>query len=143
MKVVLDTNVIIAGLRSKNGASYQLLRLMLQGRIDFLLSVPLILEYEAVMKRPENLQASRLNLVAVEEVLNAVCFAGMETDIHYLWRPQLSDPKDDMVLELAVNGQADAIITFNVTDFKKMPDHLGIELLKPGIGLHRLKQSEV
>ncbi len=148
MSVVLDTNVVLAGLRSSKGASFQLLRLIEVDRIDFLLSVPLVLEYEAVLKRPENLAATRLTLEEVEQVLNALCLVGIENKIHYLWRPRLSDPKDDMVLELAVNGQAEAvngqaeaIVTFNTADFKQAVDQFDIKLLKPGEYLYQLRRK--
>ena len=137
----MDTNVVLAGLRSSKGASFQLLRLIEVDRIDFLLSVPLVLEYEAVLKRPENLAATRLTLEEVEQVLNALCLVGIENKIHYLWRPRLSDPKDDMVLELAVNGQAEAIVTFNTADFKQAVDQFDIKLLKPGEYLYQLRRK--
>lgn len=142
MKIVLDTNVIIAGLRSKSGASYQLLRLLSAGQLDFLLSIPLLLEYEAVLKRASNRAATQLSDEDIETILDMICFAGKETSIFYLWRPKLTDPQDDMVLELAVNGQADAIVTFNINDFGNEPAKLGIKLLTPGAFLHYLQQQE-
>lgn len=142
MIVVLDTNVIIAALRSKSGASYQLLNLMEQGKLDCLLSVPLLLEYEAVLKREENRQATQLSIDSIDIVLDMLCALGSETPIFYLWRPRLSDPQDDMVLELAVNGQADAIVTFNIKDFGGVPNEFGIELLTPGQFLHSLRQEQ-
>jgi len=142
MIIVLDTNVIIAALRSKSGASYQLLSLMEQGKLDCLLSVPLLLEYEAVLKREENRQATQLSMESIDIVLDMLCALGTETPIFYLWRPKLSDPQDDMVLELAVNGQADAIVTFNIKDFGDAPNEFGIELLTPGQFLHSLRQEQ-
>ncbi|PWQ97761.1 putative toxin-antitoxin system toxin component, PIN family [Leucothrix pacifica] len=142
MIIVLDTNVIIAALRSKSSASYQLLSLMEQGKLDCLLSVPLLLEYEAVLKREENRQATQLSMESIDIVLDMLCALGTETPIFYLWRPKLSDPQDDMVLELAVNGQADAIVTFNVKDFGDAPGEFGIELLTPGQFLHSLRQEQ-
>lgn len=143
MKVVLDTNVIVAGLRSRSGASYQLLRLIQKDQLDYLLSVPLVLEYEDVLKRPQNLEVTQLDISNVEQVLNVLCLRGKEIRIHYLWRPRLSDPKDDMVLELAVNGKADAIVTFNIADFKNQAGAFGIQLLTPGAFLQHLRQNEV
>lgn len=142
MIVVLDTNVIIAGLRSKAGASYQLLNSLEQEQFDCLLSVPLLLEYEAVLKREKIRQATRLSLENTDIVLDTLCELATETPIFYLWRPKLSDPQDDMVLELAVNGQADAIITFNMNDFGNFPEEFGIKLLTPGQFLHSLRQEQ-
>lgn len=141
MIVVLDTNVFVAGLRSNAGASHQLLRLIAQDKLNYLLSVPLLLEYEAVLKREENLSVTGLNIAEVDQVLDNICAAGSESLIFYLWRPKLSDPQDDMVLELAVNGQADAIVTFNLKDFGEIPKTFGIELLTPGAFLQRLRQE--
>lgn len=142
MIVVLDTNVVIAGLRSKSGASSKLLGLLELEQFGCLLSVPLLLEYEAVLKRDEVRQATQLSMDSIDTVLDTLCELAAETPIFYLWRPKLSDPQDDMVLELAVNGQADAIITFNVKDFGDAPEEFGIKLLTPGQFLHSLKQEQ-
>lgn len=139
MKVVLDTNAIVAGLRSRSGASFQLLRMIPQGNLEFLLSVPLVLEYEDVLKRPDNLRAFDLGQADIEHVLNMLCFAGTEISIHYLWRPKLSDPKDDMVLEVAVNGRADTIVTFNTAGFSAQSKQFGLRLMTPGEYLRFLK----
>ncbi len=141
MIVVLDTNVIIAGLRSKAGASFQLLGMLEQGQFGYLLSVPLLLEYEAILKRKEIRQATQLSLDSIDVVLDTLCELATETPIFYLWRPKLSDPQDDMVLELAVNGQADAIVTFNTNDFGNASEEFGIKLLTPGQFLHTLRQE--
>ncbi len=143
MKIVLDTNVIIAGLRSQDGASFQLLTRIWQNKLDFILSVPLLLEYEDVLKRPDTLAATRLQQNQVNNVLNMLCFRRKETLIHYLWRPQLPDAKDDMVLETAINGNAEAVVTFNVKDFEAVTKYWNIAVLTPGEYLRRLKRSEV
>ncbi|MDQ5770004.1 putative toxin-antitoxin system toxin component, PIN family [Thiothrix subterranea] len=143
MKLVIDTNVIIAGFRSKHGASFQLLQRILEGSLPFLLSVPLVLEYEDVLKRPDTLAATSLTLDEVDTVLNVLCLRGNEILIHYLWRPQLTDAKDDMVLELAVNGMAEAIVTFNVKDFQPAASHWNVATITPGECLRNLKQREV
>ncbi len=143
MKLVIDTNVIIAGFRSKHGASFQLLQRIWEGSLPFLLSVPLALEYEDVLKRPDNLAVMGLSIDEVDTVLDVLCLRGDEILIHYLWRPQLTDAKDDMVLELAVNGMAEAIVTFNVKDFQPAASHWNIATLTPGECLRNLKQREV
>lgn len=143
MKLVIDTNVIIAGLRSKQGASFQLLQRIWQGNLPFLLSVPLVLEYEDVLKRPDTLAATSLMIEEVDTVLDVLCLRGNEILIHYLWRPQLTDAKDDMVLELAVNGMAEAIVTFNVKDFQPAASHWNVATITPGECLRNLKQREV
>lgn len=143
MRFVLDTNVITTGLRSRDGASFQLLQRIWQGSLPFLLSVPLVLEYEDVLKRPDTLAATGLTADETDIVLDALCLRGQEIQIHYLWRPQLIDPKDDMVLELAVNGMAEAIITFNVRDFQPAISNWNVKTLTPGECLRYLKQQEV
>ena len=108
LQVVLDTNVIISALRSQQGASYKLL--MLVGRADFEinLSVPLLLEYEDVTKRL--LDQIPLTETDVNDILDYLCRMANQRELFYLWRPFLKAPKDDMVLELAVSGQCQAII---------------------------------
>jgi predicted nucleic acid-binding protein len=115
---------------------------MEQGRVDCLLSVPLLLEYEAVLKRDETRKVTQLSMESIDTVLDMLCALSSETPIFYLWRPKLPDPQDDMVLELAVNGQADAIVTFNLNDFGDAPGEFGIKLLTPGQFLHHLRQEQ-
>ena len=125
--VVVDTNVIIAALRSRRGASFAILQRFGKGWVP-LISVPLILEYEAVGKR----EAQRLKIPesVVEIIIHAFCFVGRETDIHLRVRPFLPDPGDEFLLELAVAGQADAIVTHNVRHFAGI-ERFGIQVLTP------------
>jgi putative PIN family toxin of toxin-antitoxin system len=115
---VLDTGVIVAGMRSSQGASRQLLHAALEGEFDLLLSVPLILEYEAVLRRPQHLEVYGLNERQVERVLDDLVAVARPVKFAFRWRPKLRDPNDDMVLETAINGGADAIVTFNSRDFQ-------------------------
>jgi putative PIN family toxin of toxin-antitoxin system len=122
--VALDTNVVVAALRSRRGASFAIVRRIGQGWVP-LISVPLILEYEAVGKR----QAELLKIpeATVEKIVRAFCFFGRETDIHFRLRPFLPDPSDEFILELAVAGRADAIVTHNFVGVERF----GIRLLTP------------
>ncbi len=115
-EVVLDTNVVVSGLRSRHGNSFHLLSLIGTGHFEINLSVPLLLEYEATLKRSE-LQIP-LSHKQIDDVLNFYCSVGRWVRIHYLWRPLLPDAKDDFVAELAVAGQCDYIVTFNERDFR-------------------------
>ena len=140
MIIVLDTNVIVAASLSPFGASFQLLSMVPQRRFVFLLSVPLMFEYEDVLTRDEIRQKSHLTLTDIEAILNMLAACGTPRRIHFLWRPHLRDPKDDMVLELAINGQADAIVTLNTRDFlPTAPDLFGIDVIRPGPFLRRLQ----
>jgi putative PIN family toxin of toxin-antitoxin system len=114
-RVVLDTNVLVAGLRSRLGASNLVLSLVGTGRFTHVLSVALLFEYESAVMRPES--GIRLPRPALENVLDYLCTAGEQQQIHYLWRPTLRDPNDDLVLEVAAHGRCDRIVTFNVRDF--------------------------
>jgi putative PIN family toxin of toxin-antitoxin system len=114
LRYVLDTDVVVAALRSDRGASRQLLLAALNKHFDLLLSVPLILEYEAVLTRPEHLTASGLNSKEVGRLLDDLAAVAEPAKITFRWRSNLPDPDDDMVLETAVNGHADAIVTFNI-----------------------------
>jgi putative PIN family toxin of toxin-antitoxin system len=126
--LVLDTNVLISALRSRRGASYRLLSLVGTGRFDIALSVPLVLEYEGVAHRMlVDLQASASDL---SDILDYLCAVAVHRRVFFLWRPTLPDPKDDMVLELAVDAGAAVIVTFNTRDFIGI-ERFGIRALTP------------
>jgi putative PIN family toxin of toxin-antitoxin system len=114
MTYVIDTNILVAGLKNNAGASYQILNDIIDGEMDVVISVPLFFEYEDVLKRDKMVSLSHQE---IDEILNVFCARARHTFIDILWRPQLNDAKDEMVLETAVNGQADTIITFNSKDF--------------------------
>lgn len=114
-QVVLDTNVLLAALRSRRGASYRLLSLIGNDRWQLNLSVPLLLEYEDVLKRDG--VGSTLTPEDIDNVLDFLCASANLRNIFYLWRPTLRDPKDDFILELAVESNCDFIVTFNIKDF--------------------------
>lgn len=139
MDIVLDTDVLIAGLRSPTGASAELLRLARRGRFVMLLSVPLFIECEAKCAEAEHLAAAGLVPEDALAFLDALALIVRPVAIHYLWRPQLRDPADEMVLETAVNGGADLLVTFNQRDFGKAPARFGIEMLLPSEALRRLR----
>ena len=139
MRAILDTAVMVAAIRSDAGASRRLLVAGLERRLTLAVSVPLMIEYQAVMTRPEHLAASRLSALDVEVLLDAVAAVAEPVHLAFLWRPAVADPDDDMVLEAAVNGRANAIVTFNVRDFGKAAEGFGIEVLVPGEALRRLE----
>lgn len=116
-RVVLDTNVLIAAARSRNGASFALMQALRAKRFVALASVPLLLEYEAVLKRPEHLAAGGRNMAMTDAFLDALCLRLEPVHLFYLWRPQCRDAADDMVLETALNGRAEALVTLNMADF--------------------------
>ncbi|MEZ5584142.1 MAG: putative toxin-antitoxin system toxin component, PIN family [Candidatus Competibacteraceae bacterium] len=140
MRFVLDTNVIIAALRSPSGASAALVTYALEGAFIPLLSVPLVLEYEATACDPAQRIVSGLSDEQVRTVISALCAVGEAIETRFLWRPQLHDPADEMVLEVAINGHADALVTFNRRDFGDAPQRFGIDLLSPQDALGRIKR---
>jgi putative PIN family toxin of toxin-antitoxin system len=139
MKLVLDTDVIVAAMRSPSGASAALLRAARQGEVTLLASVSLALEYEAVCSEAEHQLAAGLNAAEGTIFVDAILALSEPVKTHFLWRPQLRDPGDEMVLEAAVNGRADALVTFNVRDFGTAPAHFGIEVLLPRDALKRIR----
>ena len=128
-RVVIDTNVVVSALRSRRGASYKLLLLVDSGKFETCLSVPVFLEYEDVCKRL--LDQIALAERDVDDVLDYLCRHSEPVSIYFLWRPLLKDPKDDMLLELAVAANCDYIVTYNAKDFR------GVEQF--GIGLRTAK----
>ncbi len=132
MKVVLDTNVLVAAARSRLGASFATLTALRQRRFTVLVSVPLLLEYEAVLKRPEHLLPAGRTVAMVDNLLDALCLHAEPVHLHYLWRPQTRDAADEMVLETALYGGAQALITLNTADFEQAARRFGLPLLTPG-----------
>jgi putative PIN family toxin of toxin-antitoxin system len=130
-RVVLDTSVIVAGLRSRHGAANRVLRLVANRRLVLLATPPLFLEYEDVLGRPEHRLVHGLTPEAMEEFLAELAALVEPVDIHFQWRPQVRDPSDEMVLEAAVNGRADALITYNIKHFAEGADRFGISVLRP------------
>ena len=135
-RAVVDTNVLYAGLYTQSGASYQLLRLIERGRLVPQLSTTLLFEYEDVLKRNQNVL--KLSDRAVDDVLDGFCLHGECRKIHFLWRPQLLDPKDDHVLELAVAASGVDIVTHNLKDFGGAGP-FGIRIITPAQLLGELK----
>lgn len=138
---VLDTDVLVAALRSERGASRQLLLAALNRQFELLLSVPLILEYEAVLSRPEHLAASRLSSSEVDRVLDDLSAIATPVRLAFRWRPRLPDADDDMVLETALNGNANAIVTFNQRDFALGMKSFGCAVLLPATALQQIRSS--
>jgi putative PIN family toxin of toxin-antitoxin system len=137
---VLDTDVVVAAMRSPTGASAAILQLIRRGHATLLLSVPLALEYEAVCQNAEHRLAAGLSQRQVDIFVTAVIAMAEPVKTHFLWRPQLRNPGDEMVLETAVNGRADALVTFNIRDYGQVPNRFGIELLLPRVAIGRIRQ---
>ena len=139
---MLDTAAMVAAIRSDAGASRWLLRSALERRrnLTLLVSVPLLIEYEAVMTRAEHLKAAGLSVEDIAVLLDAVAAVAEPVRLAYLWRPTLPDADDDMVLEAAVNGRADGIVTFNLRDFGPAAEQFGIAVLPPGEAVKRLEK---
>ena len=128
IRIVLDTNIIFAGLYSTLGASFQVLQAVTVGKIQPVLSVTLLFEYEDVLKR--NSRKLGLTHRDIDSFLDNICNLSSFQKIHYLWRPFLPDPKDDHVLELAIASQVKKIATFNAKDFKDI-DKFGVKTISP------------
>jgi predicted nucleic acid-binding protein len=122
---------MVAAIRSDRGASRELLVGVLERQFILVMSVPLIIEYESVMTRPEHLEASQLSQEDVQVLLDAVATTAEAVTLDYLWRPALTDADDDMVLETAVNGSAEVVVTFNRRDFGTVAETFGITVMSP------------
>lgn len=132
LRVVLDTSVVVAALRSRTGASNALLRHVARRELAPLVTTALFLEYEDVLRRPEQRLAHGLTLDQVDRFLSALASVCEPVDVRFQWRPQLSDPNDEMVLEAAVNGRADRLVTHNVRDFLSAGVKFGLPVVRPG-----------
>jgi putative PIN family toxin of toxin-antitoxin system len=137
MKVVLDTNVIISGLKSRNGYSFDLLQMLAEGQYEIAISTPLVQEYREIILR-ENGRLFNYEVTELERFIDDICHVGSPQEIFYLWRPMLKDPCDEMVLELAVAANASYIVTFNTSDFEKSLQ-FGIKAIRPVEFFHHLK----
>jgi len=134
--IVMDTNVLFAGLYSSTGASFQILRLLDSQQIKSVISTPLLFEYEDVLKREQTVL--KLSHKQVDTILDNICALSSFQEIYFLWRPYLKDPKDDHVLEVAVASRTKIIITHNLRDFKGV-EKFGIKAITPGHYLEVIK----
>ena len=129
MRVVLDTSVFVAAIRSRRGASFELISRLGASAFDVVVSVSLVLEYESALLR--HVTESPLSEQDVRDLLDYVCEVAGHQEIFYLWRPFLRDPGDDLVLELAVAARCEAIVTHNVRDFSGA-EKFGVRIITPG-----------
>jgi putative PIN family toxin of toxin-antitoxin system len=139
LRVVLDTDVIIAALRSPRGASAAILRAADAGQVQLLASVALVLEYEAKCTLSVHYEAAGLLHADALIFIDGITALSEPVKLHYFWRPQLRDPGDEMVLETAINGHADAIVTFNMRDYGEAPRRFGIDVLLPSQAIQRIR----
>ena len=140
-RIVIDTSVVATALRSAKGAGNALLRRVAHGQVRPLVTPALFLEYEDVLKRSEQRSVTGLSLEAIDRFLSALASACEGVEVHFQWRPQLRDAADEMVLETAINGRADALVTYNVKDFVIASDRFGLRVLRPGDFLKELNDE--
>jgi predicted nucleic acid-binding protein len=139
VRCVLDTNVVVAAMRSPVGASAFLLFAARRGHITMLANVALALEYEATCRRLEHVAASGLSPDEAEAFVAAVVAMAEPVESHFIWRPRLRDPGDELVLEAAANGGAAAIVTFNRRDFGSVPLQFVVDVLTPIEAVRRIR----
>lgn len=139
MRLVLDTDIVLASMRSPTGASAALMRGARAGRVDLLATVALVLEYEAVLTRPEHHGAAGLSQSEARDFVAGVAALVVPVPVRYVWRPQVRDPNDEMVLEAAINGAADVLVTYNVRDYGLASSKFGFAVLGPGPVLLRMR----
>jgi putative PIN family toxin of toxin-antitoxin system len=131
LRLVLDTNVLVTALCNQDGAAHLLIRWVLTNKIVLLASPALWLEYEAVIKRPEIRLRHGISLENLDIILDTLAAHVEPVHLNYLWRPQLRDPNDEMVLETALNAGADALVTFNTKDFAEAATRFALQLVTP------------
>ena len=135
MRVVLDTSVLVAAARSRAGASWEVLERIRRRQIRLAASPALFLEYEEVLNR----RVHRLSLDQVDGLLSELATLIVPVQIRYIWRPQLRDADDEMVLEAAINGRVKAIVTHNSRDFEQVAPRFGILVLSPAALLRTMR----
>ena len=138
-RIVLDTSVVVAALRTRLGAGNAVLRLVAKRRLIALATPPLFLEYEEVLKRPEQQLVHGLTGDDVDDFLAELAALIEPVEVHFRWRPQVRDPGDEMVLEAAINGGANALVTYNVADFASAAQRFDIRVVKPGDLLKKVR----
>jgi putative PIN family toxin of toxin-antitoxin system len=139
IRVVIDTDVVVAGFLSPQGASRQLLLDALDQRFTLLLSTPLLTEYEAVLRRPQHLAKAQASEAEVIEILDALAGLCVPVVFDYRWRPTGAHPDDELVIETAINGQAGAIATFNLKDMGEAGKQFGFVAQRPGPLVRRMR----
>jgi putative PIN family toxin of toxin-antitoxin system len=139
-RVVLDRTVVVSAFRSRQGASYKVPGPVADRRLVPLATPALFLGYEEVLKRPEQRHISGLTLIQIDAAPSALADAIEPVDVHFAWRPQLSDSDDETVLDAAINGRADALVTHNIADFVQPARRFGLTVIPPGDLLKRMRQ---
>ena len=134
--IIMDTNVLFAGIYSSSGASFQILRLLDARKIKPVISTTLLFEYEDVLKREQSIL--ELSHKQVDIILDNICALSKFQKIYFLWRPYLKDPKDDHILEVAVASKTKTIVTHNIKDFKHV-EKFGVQAITPGNYLEVIK----
>lgn len=134
--IVIDTNVILSAFQSSKGKSFELISKIGEGDFDFAVSVPLVLEYEAILKN--HLDRAIFTDSDIDDFIDYICAVGVRTKIFYLWRPYLKDPFDDHILEVTIQSNAQAVVTFNKKDFREA-ENLGVRILTPKEFLEELE----
>lgn len=127
-KIILDTNVLYAGLYSSKGASFSVLQAIEEGKLTMVISTTLLFEYEDILKRDQEVLG--LSIQEIESLLDYFCMRSEHQKIYFLWRPLLRDPKDDHLLELAVASGTKLVVTHNTRDFKGI-ESFGIRAISP------------
>jgi putative PIN family toxin of toxin-antitoxin system len=139
-RIVLDTSVVVAAVRTRLGAGNAVLRLVANGSLVPLATPPLFLEYEEVLKRPEQRLAHGLATEQVDEFLAELAALVEPVELHFRWRPQSRDPGDEMLIETAINGRADSLVTYNTGDFTAPKERFRIRVLNPAELLRKMKR---
>mgnify|MGYP002750505605 FL=1 len=134
--VVLDTNVLVSAIRSNRGTSFQVLTSVGTGLFDIAVSVPLVVEYEDAMLR--HVEHSNLKETDIKDIIDYLCTIAKLQHIYFLWRPLLRDPRDDLVVEVAIAAGCDAIVTHNRKDFEGV-ESLGLRVLTPSAFLKEIR----
>jgi putative PIN family toxin of toxin-antitoxin system len=139
LRVVIDTDVLLSAFISPEGASRQLVLDALDNRFELLLSTTLVMEYESVLRRPVHLARAKATEADVTEILDALVGICIPVAFDYKWRPTGAHADDELMIETAINGQADVLATFNLKDMRHAGARFGFSLTRPGPLVRRLR----
>jgi putative PIN family toxin of toxin-antitoxin system len=141
MRLVLDTSVLVAAIRSDTGAAKAIVDLVLARQVILLMNYPIACEYREVTLRPQHVVESNLSSGEIVQLIHELETVASPVEIVESYRPLSTDPNDDLLLDLAINGRADMIVTNNLRHLQRPAARFGIEVLDARNALSTIREE--